>query len=66
MGKFSQIEFSQLFKGKIFTNRHRLFRISTEKEKFRGYNFCELNSIREIRKNFPLKNNALCSRITKQ
>ena len=32
--KFPQIELSQLFKGKLLTNRHRLCKVPTEKEAF--------------------------------
>ena len=35
-GKFPRIELSQLFKGKNFKNRHRLFRVPTEKKHFEG------------------------------
>ena len=35
-GKFLRIELSQLFKGKIFTNCHRLCRVPTEKKHFEG------------------------------
>ena len=54
-GKFLQIEPSQLFKGKIFTNCHKLCGEPTGKEHFEGKVFTNWTRFVKFAKIFPLK-----------
>ena len=56
---YSRIVLFQLFRGKFFTNCHKLFRISTENRHFEGKIFTNQARFVKFAKNFSHENNLL-------